>query len=268
MNTFFVQETHTRTLVHARTHTNSICKHTRRRAYNGTARRWTGSPYGGLLMDLLDFFVLLFLPSRSFVWPTERCILTGNVVSSHQLCDESRLSLRRHRLRLTLHPSFLSSVAAAGQRCISQGHDAGSVLLTGPASGRWRLMLLRYVVTVAAHMKMSWWQRPFFCPSFQVLDANRCFEKQCHSALSLQLAAYYYSLQIYTRLVPCFKDKNHTLYQVSVEYRQFVRVWLTTHTVLVYGGLEDTSVCRLCSTASTLLLEELEWIRGEEQTKH
>ncbi|XP_041831827.1 neuroblastoma-amplified sequence isoform X2 [Melanotaenia boesemani] len=49
----------------------------------------------------------------------------------------------------------------------------------------------------------------------QVLDANRCFEKQCHSALSLQLAAYYYSLQIYSRLMPCFKDKNHTLYQAD-----------------------------------------------------
>ncbi|XP_076004832.1 NBAS subunit of NRZ tethering complex isoform X2 [Genypterus blacodes] len=49
----------------------------------------------------------------------------------------------------------------------------------------------------------------------QVLDANRCFEKQCHSALSLQLAAYYYSLQIYSRLAPCFKDKNHTLYQAD-----------------------------------------------------
>ncbi|KAM3861566.1 NBAS subunit of NRZ tethering complex [Diretmus argenteus] len=49
----------------------------------------------------------------------------------------------------------------------------------------------------------------------QVLDANRCFEKQSHSALSLQLAAYYYSLQIYSRLTPCFKDKTHTLYQAD-----------------------------------------------------
>uniref|UniRef100_A0A7N8XU99 NBAS subunit of NRZ tethering complex n=1 Tax=Mastacembelus armatus TaxID=205130 RepID=A0A7N8XU99_9TELE len=49
----------------------------------------------------------------------------------------------------------------------------------------------------------------------QVLDANRCFEKQCHSALSLQLAAYYYSLQIYSRLMPCFNNKNHTLYQAD-----------------------------------------------------
>ncbi|KAM3602383.1 uncharacterized protein V6R79_003119 [Siganus canaliculatus] len=49
----------------------------------------------------------------------------------------------------------------------------------------------------------------------QVLDANRCFEKQCHSALSLQLAAYYYSLQIHSHLTPCFKNKNHTLYQAD-----------------------------------------------------
>ncbi|XP_031726223.1 NBAS subunit of NRZ tethering complex isoform X2 [Anarrhichthys ocellatus] len=49
----------------------------------------------------------------------------------------------------------------------------------------------------------------------QVLDANRCFEKQCRSALSLQLAAYYYSLQIYSLLIPCFKDKNHALYQAD-----------------------------------------------------
>ncbi|XP_020497698.2 NBAS subunit of NRZ tethering complex [Labrus bergylta] len=49
----------------------------------------------------------------------------------------------------------------------------------------------------------------------QVLDANRCFEKQCHSALSLQLAGYYYSLQIYSRLMPCFKNKDHTLYQAD-----------------------------------------------------
>nr|XP_048295685.1 NBAS subunit of NRZ tethering complex isoform X2 [Myodes glareolus] len=49
----------------------------------------------------------------------------------------------------------------------------------------------------------------------QVLDANRCFEKQAHSALSLQLAAYYYSLQIYARLAPCFRDKCHPLYRVD-----------------------------------------------------
>ncbi|KAF1512359.1 Neuroblastoma-amplified sequence, partial [Eudyptula albosignata] len=49
----------------------------------------------------------------------------------------------------------------------------------------------------------------------QVVDANKCFEKQLHSALSLQLASYYYSLQIYTRLAPCFKDKCHPLYRAD-----------------------------------------------------
>ncbi|KAJ8270630.1 hypothetical protein GJAV_G00117350 [Gymnothorax javanicus] len=49
----------------------------------------------------------------------------------------------------------------------------------------------------------------------QVLDANKCFEKQSHSALSLQLAAYYYALQIYARLAPCLKDKCHPLYRAD-----------------------------------------------------
>uniref|UniRef100_A0AAR2K9U6 Neuroblastoma-amplified sequence N-terminal domain-containing protein n=1 Tax=Pygocentrus nattereri TaxID=42514 RepID=A0AAR2K9U6_PYGNA len=49
----------------------------------------------------------------------------------------------------------------------------------------------------------------------QVLDANSCFEKQPPSALSLQLAAYYYSLQIYSRLAPCFKDKCSALYRAD-----------------------------------------------------
>ncbi|KAF6105050.1 NBAS subunit of NRZ tethering complex [Phyllostomus discolor] len=49
----------------------------------------------------------------------------------------------------------------------------------------------------------------------QVLDANRCFEKQPCSALSLQLAAYYYSLQIYARLAPCFSDQCHPLYRAD-----------------------------------------------------
>ncbi|TKS76461.1 Neuroblastoma-amplified sequence [Collichthys lucidus] len=65
----------------------------------------------------------------------------------------------------------------------------------------------------------------------QVLDANRCFEKQCHSALSLQLAAYYYSLQIYSHLTPCFKNKNHTLYQADP--KELIR--LVTHHVSAYS---------------------------------
>ncbi|XP_061126095.1 NBAS subunit of NRZ tethering complex isoform X1 [Syngnathus typhle] len=66
----------------------------------------------------------------------------------------------------------------------------------------------------------------------QVLDAKRCFEQQRHSALSLQLAAYYYSLQIYTRLQPCFEDKRHALYQADP--KELIR--LVTRHVSAYSG--------------------------------
>ncbi|XP_024408243.2 NBAS subunit of NRZ tethering complex [Desmodus rotundus] len=49
----------------------------------------------------------------------------------------------------------------------------------------------------------------------QVLDADKCFEKQPCSALSLQLAAYYYSLQVYAQLAPCFRDQCHPLYRAD-----------------------------------------------------
>ncbi|XP_036891385.1 neuroblastoma-amplified sequence [Sturnira hondurensis] len=49
----------------------------------------------------------------------------------------------------------------------------------------------------------------------QVLDADKCFEKQPCSALSLQLASYYYSLQIYAQLAPCFGDQCHPLYRAD-----------------------------------------------------
>ncbi|XP_036080545.1 neuroblastoma-amplified sequence isoform X2 [Rousettus aegyptiacus] len=49
----------------------------------------------------------------------------------------------------------------------------------------------------------------------QVLDANRCFEKQAPSALSLQLAAYYCGLQIYAQLAPCLGDECHPLYRAD-----------------------------------------------------
>ncbi|XP_006880730.1 PREDICTED: neuroblastoma-amplified sequence-like [Elephantulus edwardii] len=65
----------------------------------------------------------------------------------------------------------------------------------------------------------------------QVLDANKCFEKQSHSALSLQLAAYYYSLQIYARLAPCFKDKCHPLYRADP--KELIKM-VTKH-VTLYG---------------------------------
>ncbi|GAB1297311.1 Neuroblastoma-amplified sequence [Apodemus speciosus] len=67
----------------------------------------------------------------------------------------------------------------------------------------------------------------------EVLDANRCFEKQAHSALSLQLAAYYYSLQIYARLTPCFRDKCHPLYRADP--KELIRM-VTRH--VAQQGLE------------------------------
>ncbi|XP_013359802.1 PREDICTED: neuroblastoma-amplified sequence isoform X2 [Chinchilla lanigera] len=63
----------------------------------------------------------------------------------------------------------------------------------------------------------------------QVLDANLCFEKQSHSVLSLQLAAYYYSLQIYARLAPCFSDKCHPLYRADP--KELIRM-VTRHVTL------------------------------------
>uniref|UniRef100_A0AAZ3QC43 Neuroblastoma-amplified sequence n=1 Tax=Oncorhynchus tshawytscha TaxID=74940 RepID=A0AAZ3QC43_ONCTS len=64
----------------------------------------------------------------------------------------------------------------------------------------------------------------------QVLDANRCFETQSHSALSLQLAAYYYSLQIYNHLVPCLKANTHTLYRADPkELIRLVTQHVTAH---------------------------------------
>ncbi|XP_055491305.1 NBAS subunit of NRZ tethering complex [Leucoraja erinacea] len=49
----------------------------------------------------------------------------------------------------------------------------------------------------------------------QIVDAKKCFEKQPHSALSLQFAGYYYALQIYVRLSPCFKDKCRPVYKAD-----------------------------------------------------
>uniref|UniRef100_A0A8C1T569 NBAS subunit of NRZ tethering complex n=1 Tax=Cyprinus carpio TaxID=7962 RepID=A0A8C1T569_CYPCA len=69
---------------------------------------------------------------------------------------------------------------------------------------------------------------------FQVLDANTCFEKQPPSALSLQLAAYYYSLQIYSRLAPCFKDKCSPLYRADP--RELIR--LVTKHVTDHAGCD------------------------------
>ncbi|XP_077593113.1 NBAS subunit of NRZ tethering complex isoform X2 [Stigmatopora nigra] len=70
----------------------------------------------------------------------------------------------------------------------------------------------------------------------QVLDANRCLERRCHSALSLQLAAYYYALQIYARLRPRFQDRAHALYQADP--KELIRV-VGEHASAYSGWPED-----------------------------
>uniref|UniRef100_A0A673GLC1 NBAS subunit of NRZ tethering complex n=1 Tax=Sinocyclocheilus rhinocerous TaxID=307959 RepID=A0A673GLC1_9TELE len=79
---------------------------------------------------------------------------------------------------------------------------------------------------------------PFCLFLFQVLDANTCFEKQPPSALSLLLAAYYYSLQIYSRLASCFKDKCSPLYRVSLELIRLVTKHVTDHAGCDWGDEE------------------------------
>lgn len=81
-------------------------------------------------------------------------------------------------------------------------------------------------VFISLYHELTFLSRSFYF-YIQVLDANKCFEKQCHSALSLQLAAYYYSLQIYSHLTPCFKNKNHSLYQVRMPCYCYVFWWLS-----------------------------------------
>lgn len=103
----------------------------------------------------------------------------------------------------------------------------------------------------------------YFLMSFhlytQVLDANKCFEKQRHSALSLQLAAYYYSLQIYSLLTPCFKNKNHTLYQVSMKHQLcilyvLVVEWMMVLLRLLYLGGSTPPTFLLHATRDTKML--------------
>uniref|UniRef100_A0A671NN77 Neuroblastoma-amplified sequence N-terminal domain-containing protein n=1 Tax=Sinocyclocheilus anshuiensis TaxID=1608454 RepID=A0A671NN77_9TELE len=81
----------------------------------------------------------------------------------------------------------------------------------------------------------------------QVLDANTCFEKQPPSALSLQLAAYYYSLQIYSRLAPCFKDKCSPLYRADPrELIRLVTKHVTDHAGCDWGDEElQVLICQL-----------------------
>ena len=49
----------------------------------------------------------------------------------------------------------------------------------------------------------------------QPLEADKCFEKIPHSALSLQLAAYYYAVQVAARIQPTKAAKESAIYGVA-----------------------------------------------------
>ena len=47
---------------------------------------------------------------------------------------------------------------------------------------------------------------------FQPTDADRCFEEHPKTDISLQLAIYYYALQIYSSVKPCSRPDIYSLY--------------------------------------------------------
>ena len=51
-----------------------------------------------------------------------------------------------------------------------------------------------------------------YFPIFQPTEADRCFEDHPKTDISLQLAIYYYALQIYSSVRPCNDPDLHPLY--------------------------------------------------------
>lgn len=143
-------ETSTHALIHTHTHTRAPNQHLSRMYVNmcrqphkSTASRWTESRNTRENFHDASRHPSLFLPPLFLRWARRGVLLTGTVVCIQQMWDETHP--RRDGLILcafvkaVFFPLFLlpRSVATAGRRRVSQGHDAGSVLLTGPASGRW-----------------------------------------------------------------------------------------------------------------------------------
>ena len=94
--------------------------------------------------------------------------------------------------------------------------------------------------------------------SFQALDADKCFEKSPRTAISLEIAAYYYAIQIYCRLdsdsTPELKpvytqDPSHVLRQVGEEgyYILYMIIWSILH---IDGLVQD------CSISSVLAIDK------------
>lgn len=82
-------------LMHVHTQPNSIyTQHMQTQACIHPPTKKMDRTPGGIFNDASRlcfplFFSSLFLPSLSFVWPTERCVLTGIVVWSQQTCNET-----------------------------------------------------------------------------------------------------------------------------------------------------------------------------------
>uniref|UniRef100_A0A8C4NK71 NBAS subunit of NRZ tethering complex n=1 Tax=Dicentrarchus labrax TaxID=13489 RepID=A0A8C4NK71_DICLA len=157
----------------------------------------TDTPSVGSAGDLLHRTTAKTMAVLTTTGLTTKAVLTA--VSDHRWWKESLNYLRPLQLNsfsLSPPPSLSLSLSLS----LSPSLHPSPVLLqlANDAFPRDMMLALSYLLALP-----------------QVLDANRCFEKQCHSALSLQLAAYYYSLQIYSYLTPCFKNKNHTLYQAD-----------------------------------------------------
>uniref|UniRef100_A0A8C1T408 NBAS subunit of NRZ tethering complex n=1 Tax=Cyprinus carpio TaxID=7962 RepID=A0A8C1T408_CYPCA len=164
---------------------------------------------------------------------TTRAVLTA--VSDSHWWRES-LSLLR-----PLHSSSFASLSFSSvTSCNSTARRCFSAVITLKYSSFFSLSISSVISTVLLQLASDAFPKDmtlalaYLLALPQVLDANTCFEKQPPSALSLQLAAYYYSLQIYSRLAPCFKDKCSPLYRADP--RELIR--LVTKHVTDHAGCD------------------------------
>lgn len=117
-------------------------------------------------MMLPDFRLYFYLPSSS-TGPAEGCYWRAPLSVFYNCGTHPRrdtLILCAFVKVSSPSSSVFDSAAAAGRRCVSQGHDAGSVLLTGPASGRWTHMtgfiLARLPLPQLCHNDVMWNEQP------------------------------------------------------------------------------------------------------------
>uniref|UniRef100_A0A8C2PVB1 NBAS subunit of NRZ tethering complex n=1 Tax=Cyprinus carpio TaxID=7962 RepID=A0A8C2PVB1_CYPCA len=164
---------------------------------------------------------------------TTRAVLTA--VSDSHWWRES-LSLLR-----PLHSSSFASLSFSSvTSCNSTARRCFSAVITLKYSSFFSVSFSSVISTVLLQLASDAFPKDmtlalaYLLALPQVLDANTCFEKQPPSALSLQLAAYYYSLQIYSRLAPCFKDKCSPLYRADP--RELIR--LVTKHVTDHAGCD------------------------------